>query len=309
MNNQISNTILMVRPVDFSFNEETAKDNEFQHNPTGIDVNQKANSEFEGAVAQLKKKGVDVLVVEKKPEYQSMPDAVFPNNWFGTDEAGNIHVFPMKAANRNIESQQLDQAISLLEEAGFKIEKVNHWQKELGNEVVLEGTGSLIIDRVNMVVYAAISERTQKKAVESFAEIMGYETVLFQTRSSKGFPYYHTNVVMSIGKEMAVVCLECIPNNIEKTLVQLTLERTHKVVLISIDQLEKGFCGNLLQVKNQKGKVFTVLSKTAFDSLTESQKEKMSPFGELLPIEIPTIEFVGGGSIRCMMAEIFLPKS
>lgn len=309
MSHQISNTILMVRPVDFSFNEETAKDNEFQHNPLEDNANQKANEEFENAVKLLTKEGVNVLVVEKEPEYAPMPDAVFPNNWFATDEEGNVHIFPMKTENRRAEIKQLKQAVSLLQNAGFKVNEEIIWKDSLDQNAVLEGTGSLILDRVNKVVYAAVSERTQKKAVEKFAERLGYEPILFQTRSSKGFPYYHTNVVMSIGEKMAVVCLDCIPNNIEKTMVQFSLERTHEVITISKEQLETGFCGNLLQVKDKNGKPITVLSQTAFKSLTDAQKERMKSYGKLMPIDIPTIEFVGGGSIRCMMAEIFLPQA
>jgi len=299
----------MVRPVDFSFNEETAKDNEFQHNPLEDNANQKANEEFENAVKLLTKEGVNVLVVEKEPEYAPMPDAVFPNNWFATDEEGNVHIFPMKTENRRAEIKQLKQAVSLLQNAGFKVNEEIIWKDSLDQNAVLEGTGSLILDRVNKVVYAAISERTQKKAVERFAERLGYEPILFQTRSSKGFPYYHTNVVMSIGEKMAVVCLDCIPNNIEKTMVQFSLERTHEVITISKEQLETGFCGNLLQVKDKNGKPLTVLSQTAFENLSDAQKERMKSYGKLMPIDIPTIEFVGGGSIRCMMAEIFLPQA
>jgi len=308
MNHQISNTILMVRPVDFSFNEETAKDNEFQHNPAEGNVNEKANAEFENAVAILTEKGVNVLIVEKDPSFLPMPDAVFPNNWFATDETGLVHVFPMKTENRRAETKQLQQALSLLETSGFSTKKVLEWEDKFKSNSVLEGTGSLILDRANLIVYAAISERTQKKAVEIFAEKMGYEAVLFQTMSSKGFPYYHTNVVMSIGEKMAVACLDCIPNDMEKMMVKFSLEKTHELITITTQQLESGFCGNLLQVLNGKGKPITVLSNTAFDSLTDDQKEKMKSFGELVPIDIPTIEYVGGGSIRCMMAEIFLPK-
>ena len=309
MSHQISNTILMVRPVDFSFNEETAKDNEFQHNPLEDNANQKANEEFENAVKLLSKEGVNVLVVEKEPEYAPMPDAIFPNNWFATDEEGNVHIFPMKTENRRAEIKQLKQAVSLLQNAGFKVNEEIIWKDALDQNAILEGTGSLILDRVNKVVYAAVSERTHKKGVEKFAERLGYEPILFQTRSSKGFPYYHTNVVMSIGEKMAVVCLDCIPNNIEKTMVQFSLERTHEVITISKEQLEEGFCGNLLQVKDKNGKPITVLSQTAFKSLTDAQKERMKSYGKLMPIDIPTIEFVGGGSIRCMMAEIFLPQA
>jgi hypothetical protein len=309
MDQQITNAILMVRPVDFQFNEQTAKDNEFQHALKEGNANQKALAEFENAVSILQSKGVEVLIMEKEPNYVEMPDAVFPNNWFGTDSEGRIHVFPMKTANRRAETYQLPQAKKRLSDSGFRVGEVLDWENDLPQNAILEGTGSLILDRKNKYVYAAISERTQKTAVELFAQKMGYDAILFQTRSSKGFPYYHTNVVMSIGDKMAVVCLECIPGIIERETVRASLLQTHTLITISLEQLEKGFCGNLLQVKDGNGKAITVLSQTAFDALTQDQKNRMSAFGELVPIAIPTIEYVGGGSIRCMMAEVFNPKS
>lgn len=298
----------MVRPVDFQFNEQTARDNEFQHPLKDGSANQKALAEFENAVSILRSKGVEVIVVEKNPNYPEMPDAVFPNNWFGTDAEGTLHLFPMKTPNRRLETQQIHQVKPLLQEAGFVIKAEKYWEVDLGDGAILEGTGSLILDRANKIVYAAISERTQKLAVEIFAREMGYEPVIFQTRSSKGFPYYHTNVVMSVGEKMAVVCLDCIPSIVERETVRGSLLQTHTLVTISLEQLESGFCGNLLQVKNKDGKPLTVLSKTAFDALNQDQKNRMASFGELIPIDIPTIEYVGGGSIRCMMAEIFNPK-
>ena len=299
----------MVRPVDFSFNQETAKDNEFQHNTRDEDTKQKANGEFENAVEILANHGIKVLIVEKQIEYPPMPDAVFPNNWFATDADGGVHIFPMKTENRKAEVKQLNQVKNLVEGAGLAIKNEIYWESEFEPGAILEGTGSLILDRSNKTVYAAISERTQKRAVEVFAEKAGFEPILFQTRSSKGFPYYHTNVVMSIGEKMTVVCLDCIPNGVEKAKVKLSLERSHTIIAISIEQLEKGFCGNLLQVKNGKGEAVTILSQTAFEAFTDGQKEIMATFGTLVPIPIPTIEHVGGGSIRCMMAEIFLPQA
>jgi hypothetical protein len=257
----------------------------------------------------LQKKGVNVLIIEKEEAYSEMPDAIFPNNWFGTDEKGTLHIFPMKTLNRRAETVQLAQVQRLLANSGFTTKKEIIWESLLGPQSVLEGTGSLIFDKKNKIVYAAISERTQKAAVLTFAEKTGFEPIVFQTRSSKGFPYYHTNVVMSIGEKVAVVCLECIPSIVERETVRLSLQQTHELIIISINQLEKGFCGNLLQVKDGNGKPITVLSKTALDNLTDAQIEKLSSFGELVAIDIPTIEKVGGGSIRCMMAEIFCPAS
>lgn len=306
-NSQLTNTILMVRPVDFVFNEQTAQDNEFQRKLASGNATQLALQEFEGAVNQLQNEGVRVLVVEKDPDLPALPDAVFPNNWFGTDSEGTVHVFPMKTPNRRAETGQLDQALGLIEEQGLEVKEVMDWEAILGEGAVLEGTGSLILDRVNQKVYAAISERTQIKATLHFAEKIGYKAILFHTKSTNGSPYYHTNVVMSIGQKMALVCLECIPDSNERAQVKSELASTHTVVEISIDQLEKRFCGNLLQVLDGQGKPITILSSTAFEGLTSIQRSEMESFGRLVPIAIPTIEFVGGGSIRCMMAEIFCP--
>jgi hypothetical protein len=236
-----------------------------------------------------------------------MPDAVFPNNWFGTDELGNVHVFPMKTENRRAETSQLTQALSLLKNHGLEVNHIHDWTQKLGDGAVMEGTGSLILDRVNKIVYAALSERTQKEPTLQFARETGYDAVLLHTESSKGAPYYHTNVVMSIGEKMALVCLDCIPDPMEREWVRSSLDETHHVVAISREQLEKGFCGNLLQVQDGQGNPVTVLSSTAYAMLTESQKTELKMFGKLLAIPIPTIEAVGGGSIRCMMAEIFCP--
>lgn len=295
----------MVRPSDFAFNEQTAVDNEFQNSLPGQDIRSLALDEFQGAVNLLRQNGVEILVVEKKPASPQMPDAVFPNNWFGTTDDGRVHVFPMKTPNRQAETGQLPQVLDLLRDARLEVREIVDWRNILGSGAVLEGTGSLILDRVHKRVYAAISERTQEAATRRFAEHMGYEAVLFHTKSSKGFAYYHTNVVMSIGEKMALVCLECVPDPAEREHLRTRLAEFHAVVEISRAQLEEGFCGNLLQVENGQGKTFTVLSQTAFDALSSGQKTAMEPFGELLPIPIPTIETVGGGSIRCMMAEIF----
>lgn len=305
---QLTNTILMVRPTDFVFNEQTAVDNEFQHKLAGENATEKALAEFDHAVEALKQSGVEVLVVEKDPNLPAMPDAVFPNNWFGTDSEGTVHIFPMKTENRRAETLQIDQVLGLLDKAGFEVDREMNWEEALGKGVVLEGTGSLILDRVNRVVYAAISERTQKEAVLKFAEAMRMEPVLFHTQSSVGKEYYHTNVVMSIGEKLAVVCFECVPDKAERTMLKEKLSRFHTVMEISREQLEKAFCGNMLQVRGGNGQPVMVMSSTAFEGLTSAQATEMEKFGKLLPIHIPTIEYVGGGSIRCMMAEIFCPR-
>ena len=306
---QASNTILMVRPFDFEFNAETAADNEFQNRPEGLNAREAALAEFDQAVSLLKEEGIEVLVLEKDPSLPPMPDAVFPNNWFGTDSNGNIHIFPMKTANRQAETSQLDGVLSLLKNAGFAPSAILDWRTKLGEGKVLEGTGSLILDRCNHRFFAAISERTQEDACRQFAEQSGLSPVLFHTRSIGGFAYYHTNVVMSIGPDLVVACLECIPDAEEREMVKREILKHHQLLEISIEQLEKGFCGNLLQVLNQNGEVRTILSQTAFQALDEIQKAALSASGKLIPVPVPVIEAVGGGSIRCMMAEIFCPRN
>ncbi len=308
MKSQSTNTILMVRPADFEFNAQTAADNEFQNMLPGRDVRQEAMSEFENAVTLLRAEGVQVLVLEKDSRLPEMPDAVFPNNWFGTDDNGAIHIFPMKTPNRQRETEQISDVLSLLENEGFSSTEILDWRKLLGENQVLEGTGSLILDRVHKRMFAAISERTQEEACRKFAAETGYQPVLFHTMSSRGFAYYHTNVVMSIGANVVVACLDCIPDSQEREMVRNEIIKHHALVEISIQQLEEGFCGNLLQVLGKGGETITVLSSTAYNSLSDEQKETLSKHGKLIPIPIPVIEAVGGGSIRCMMAEIFCPR-
>ena len=308
MTSQSTKTILMVRPTDFEFNAQTAADNEFQNMLPGRNVRQEALNEFENAVSLLRAEGVQVLILEKDPSLPEMPDAIFPNNWFGMDENGAIHIFPMKTPNRQQEAEQITGVLKLLENEGFSFTEILDWRKLLGENQVLEGTGSLILDRVHKRMFAAISDRTQEDACRKFAAETDYLPVLFHTMSSRGFAYYHTNVVMSIGANIVVACLECIPDSVEREMVRNEIIKHHSLVEISIQQLEEGFCGNLLQVLGNNGETITVLSSTAFNSLSSEQKETLSKHGKLIPIPIPVIEAVGGGSIRCMMAEIFCPR-
>ena len=306
---QATNTILMIRPSDFEFNAETAADNEFQNRPEGMSVRETALEEFGNAVELLKSEGLEVLVLEKDSALPAMPDAVFPNNWFATDSDGGIHLFPMKTPNRQAEVLQKDAVLSLLEKAGFYCGSVKDWREILGDGAVLEGTGSLILDRVNKRFFAAVSDRTQEAACLKYAQETGFKPVLFHTRSSGGWAYYHTNVVMSVGPDLIVACLDCIPDSQERESVKAEILQHHHLLEISIEQLEKGFCGNLLQVvSNRGGEVLTVLSGTAFAALSEEQRKVLSASGRLVPVPIPLIEQVGGGSIRCMMAEIFCPR-
>ncbi|MFN8673793.1 MAG: arginine deiminase-related protein [Candidatus Sericytochromatia bacterium] len=305
---QLTNTILMVRPVDFSFNEETSKDNEFQNKLDNSDkeINQKALAEFENMVNQLREKKVNILVLEKNQD-KKMPDAVFPNNWISTEHQGNIITYPMYAKNRRLEKNQLCAVEELFEKNNFEVKNIINIGKTNENELFLEGTGSLIIDHDNSIVYIAESIRSNPVQLENFTKLRNYKSFLFQAQSSNKKPIYHTNVIMSVAEKFAVICFECFINEEEKEEVKKELEKTKEIIEISLEQMEKSFCGNVLQVKSTDNLPITVMSKTAYQGFNEKQLAIIKKYGDILAVDIDTIEKVGGGSARCMMAEVFLP--
>ena len=305
---QLTDTLLMVIPADFAFNEETAANNEFQNRPDGLlhDLRQAVRAEFAGAVRVLRQAGVSVLVLPKQEGLPDMPDAVFPNNWFATEPDGTAFIFRMASANRQAETQQWPALELLLASEGRPAASLVRLDDPAA--AVLEGTGSLILDRVERVAYAALSERTEPAALEAWAQAAGYrEVASFSTKSRNGKPFYHTNVMLAIAEGFAAVCLECIPNPAERENVRARLAARHEVIELTAQQTEESFCANILQVKGSNGPV-TVMSQTAYDGFTPAQRAMMERYGRLLPVSIPTIEKVGGGSARCMMAEVFLPK-
>lgn len=308
----LANTIMMVRPHDFDFNEETGRDNEFQNRPIGdnSEVNALAMKEFSRMVAQIRAAGVDVMVLEKSHVLGRLqaPDAVFPNNWFSTEQDGTVLMFPMYAENRRAEKRIEDVENLLLENNCF-IKNVIHVGRPNEDELILEGTGSMIIDHANRNVFAAISKRCHKEQFNNFMDLRGYnEGILFHTKSSNGQAIYHTNVMMSIAEKFAVICLESIYDDAERKKVTSTLEKTHEIIDISIKQMERSFCGNILQVLNNQGEPVTVMSQSAFEGFTDKQFDRIESYGEVVNAKINTIERIGGGSARCMMAEVFLPK-
>jgi len=303
---QIASTILMVRPASFGFNAETAQNNVFQKNVKGSQktIQQKAVAEFDKFVATLRKKGIDVIVFEDTAK-PVKPDALFPNNWFCTLEDGTLAVFPMYAPNRRIEKR--NDLLEMLVNK-YNVRDVEDWSEYEAESLFLEGTGSMIIDQEYKVIYACISPRTNKSVLEKFAHAHGYKAMLFYSRDENGTDVYHTNVIMHLGETYAVICMESIPNEAERIAVsQLLISTGHEVVPITLKQVH-AFAGNMLQVKNAKGEKFTILSKSAYNSLTKEQRDIMQTHSTLLPIDITTIETIGGGSTRCMMAEIFLEK-
>jgi len=310
MPTQTTSNILMVRPANFGFNPETAANNFYQQqdkrNPQTI--NKIAQKEFDAFVGLLEEKGVNVLVIEDTDEPKKT-DAIFPNNWFSTHEDGKLILYPMFSPNRRKERRK--DIIEILMKKGFKISDIIDLTFFENDEQYLEGTGSLILDRVNKVAYACHSLRTHPVPLAYFGRLMEYEMVDFDaTQVVEGVvsPIYHTNVMMHIGTEIAVVCLDSIPLASEKLKVQEYLEKTGKKMIPITAKQKFQFAGNMLELKSSNGSKFTVMSDTAYQSLGQVQVQTIQRYTDIAVPHIPTIEKLGGGSVRCMLAEIFLPS-
>ena len=304
---QITNTILMIRPAAFGANEETAASNFFQSTGTKTDprsVQQAALNEFDNMVELLLKHEINVLVIDDTPT-PVKPSAIFPNNWLSTSPEGIVSVFPMYAANRRPEKR--DDILKMLAEK-FVVQDLQDWSEFEVEGKFLEGTGSMVIDHENKVIYTCYSPRTDISMLEKFSNANKYRAIIFLAIDKSGQPVYHTNVMMTLGEDFAILCEESIEEEWELIAVRQLLESTgHEVIRITKEQMHS-FAGNMLQVKNSKGEKLLLMSQTAFDSLTEDQKEELSARSKLLPIPIPVIEKTEGGSVRCMIAEIFLEK-
>ncbi len=301
---QTTKNILLVRPSNFVFNTETASSNAFQIkvNDSTEDVKQKVFNEFEAFATTLKAKGVNVFVFDDTPLPQK-PDAIFPNNWVTFHGDGTVILYPMCASNRQYERRP--DIIDKLKQ-NFIITKVvdlSHYEKE---KRFLEGTGSIIFDHNNKVAYACLSPRTDKKLFIEVCNILHYSPVVFHAHDKGGKEIYHTNVMMCIGEKFAVVCLDSISDNEEKKLVTQSIAKTgHQLIDITFEQMNN-FAGNLLEIQTNGNKNIVALSQTAFDSLKSEQKSEIEKYSELVPLSIKTIETIGGGSARCMIAEVFL---
>ena len=303
---QITDTILMIRPAAFGFNPETAVNNFFQSplNGNSEELHKSALSEFDNMVELLKENDIEVLVVEDT-EAPSKPDAVFPNNWLCTSPEGTVSVFPMFAPSRRREKR--DDILSMLDEK-FKVKSLQDWTRFESEGKFLEGSGSMVMDHNDKVIYACYSPRTDLSVLEKYANANGYRAIVFLATDRNGNPVYHTNVVLTIGENFAVFCQEAIDEEWEQIAVCQLLEATgHEIITISREQMH-AFAGNMLQLINKKGKKYLALSQTAFDTLDTGQKERLSFYSTLLPVSVPTIEKVEGGSVRCMMTEVFLER-
>jgi hypothetical protein len=304
MNQQSTSHLLMIRPVNFGFNEETAQSNAFQQRDAQHgDVNSAAQLEFDRMVKTLRANGVDVKVVDDTPEPHT-PDSIFPNNWVSFHDDGVVFLYPMQAENRRLERRE--DIINGLED-DFKIKHVIDLSRFEEEGRFLEGTGSMVLDRVNQIAYACISPRTDRDVLDLFCKETGYKAVTFDAADQQGKAIYHTNVLMCIGTRFAVICMDSISNPHEKLVVRESLLSTQKEIIdISFVQMNH-FAGNMLEVQNDRDETLIVMSKSAHDALPEDQKKALNAFGKLVYPDISTIETLGGGSARCMMAEVHLP--
>lgn len=301
---------MMIRPVAFHLNEQTAVNNYYQKDEEGKsseELQQEALSQFDEFVEKLRAEGVQVLVFDDTLDTDT-PDSIFPNNWISFHEDKRIRLYPMYAENRRLERRE-----DLIERvaAAFVVDDVIRFTSWEERGFYLEGTGSLILDRQNEIAYAALSDRTMPEVLEEFCKEAGCEAVTFhalQTVGQERLPIYHTNVMMSVGEHYALVCLECIDDLTEREELAKKLRSTGKEIIeISEAQVEQ-FAGNMLQVVGRENQPLVVMSSSAYNSLDQSQKDRLGKHGKLVHSDIHTIEKLGGGSARCMMAEIFNPK-
>lgn len=310
MGRRAANCILMISPDTFGYNDETAATNSFQRRYNyDIDTLRKmAMEEFNNMVNVLKSNGVDVFVFGNDSE-SNLPDAVFPNNWFATYEDGTAVLFPMLSETRR---KERDKGLleEILDKAGFKLKQMVDFAKYENQNLILEGTGSLVLDRKNNAVFAIESERTTKEMFDIYCETMNISPVnriFFHAYDEKANPIYHTNVIMTIGEGFAVICDEYITDTGERNQVMNKLRSLGlEIITINYNQL-KSFCGNILNVKSRNGESLIMMSATARKGFDNSQIKQIEKYGRIIDADISTIENAGGGSARCMMAEIFLP--
>jgi len=309
--NQTTNSILMIRPVAFRMNEQTAVNNYYQKVIDGLlpaTVNAKAQQEFDAFVAKLKAVGVDVIVVEDTLNPDT-PDSIFPNNWISFHENGDIALFPMFAENRRLERRE--EILDILEEKGFVIDNIMDYTSAEEDNFFLEGTGSILLDRENGKAYCALSPRADEELFIEFCEDFDLNPIIFeafQTVNGERKLIYHTNVMMCIGETYAVICADSIDDKKERKMVIDSLKGDDKEVIYIKEDQVNNFAGNMLEVKGANDRRYLVMSATAYKSLTKKQIAQLEEHVTILSSNLDTIEACGGGSARCMMAEIFLPK-
>ena len=308
---QTTNTILMIRPVHFRMNEQTAVNNYYQkQNDTflPLTLTKNAQNEFDAFVEKLRNFGINVIVVSDTNEFDT-PDALFPNNWISFHKEGTVSLYPMFAENRRLERRE--DVLVQIEEKGFLIDNVVDYTSAEEEGFFLEGTGSMVLDRENNKAYCALSPRANEELFIEFCEDFEYTPVIFnanQTVNNKRELIYHTNVMMCVAETFVVICLSSIDDKIErKNLLKHFKEDGKKVIDITEEQMNN-FAGNMLQVLGKEDERFLIMSEAALNSLTQSQKAQITNHCQIISSSLETIEVCGGGSARCMMAEVFLPK-
>ena len=306
---QSTNSILMIRPNNFGYNEETALDNHYQNQGSlEMDSNENAQKEFDNMVFNLRQNGISVYVFQDD-DINYTPDSIFPNNWISFHENGDVGLYPMYAENRRLERRP--EVIKFLEDEGFNIDNIVDYSSAESENKFLEGTGSMILDRENRIAYCSISKRSNEDLFIEFCEDFEFTPVLFNSYQSVGdkrLPIYHTNVMMCVATNYVVICLDSIDDKKQrKNVSNFINESGKKLIEISENQVES-FAGNMLELLNDKGDSILVMSKSAESSLSEIQKNSIKKYSRIVSSNINTIEVCGGGSARCMMAEIFLPK-
>lgn len=302
----------MIRPVSFRMNEQTAVNNYYQIEQNEMlpaTITAKAQKEFDVLVDNLKAVGVNVIVVDDTDESDT-PDAVFPNNWISFHENGDVVLYPMFAENRRLERRE--DVLDVLEEQGFVINDLMDYTSAEEEGLFLEGTGSIVLDRVNSKAYCALSPRADEELFIEFCEDFEFSPIIFnayQTVGDKRELIYHTNVMMTVGETFAVICSECIDDKNEKKAVIESLKQDGKEIIYISESQVNSFAGNMLQVKGIDGNTFLVMSETAYNSLNKGQINQIEKHTSILYSNLETIQICGGGSARCMMAEVFLPKN
>ena len=305
---QTAKTVLMVEPIAFGYNSQTAENNYFQVEQKDADIQTKALEEFNNFANKLKSKGINVISVKDTLEPHS-PDSIFPNNWVSFHNDGKVVLYPMFAPNRRVERRT--DILETLKVKGFEITEIEDLSHFENQQKFLEGTGSMIFDHDHNIAYGSVSLRLDEELFRQFCQKFGFRPVVFHSYQNAGdqrLPIYHTNVMMCVADKFVVICLECIDDELEREKVQEVIKSTQKEIIeISEDQMQQ-FAGNMLQVQNEAGEKFLVMSESAYRSLTAQQISAIEKYCEIIYSDLNTIETNGGGSARCMLAEVFLPK-
>ena len=303
---QSADTVLMIEPIAFGFNEQTAVNNYFQVQQEG-NVQEKALQEFQSFVEKLRTKGINVITIKDTIEPKT-PDSIFPNNWVSFHQDGKIVLYPMFAHNRRLERR--DDIINQIKEQ-FDVTEIIDYSKIENEDKYLEGTGSMIFDHDNKIAYGSVSLRLDEELFRKFCSEFGFTPVVFhsyQTAGEERLPIYHTNVMMCVADKFVVICLDCIDDETERQNVIDSIKNSGKELIeISEDQMQN-FAGNMLQVQNNSGEKFLIMSQSAYKSLKPEQVAEIEKYSEIIYADLETIETNGGGSARCMLAEVFLPK-